>query len=156
MGDTLPPGFRFHPTDEELITYYLARKVSDSGFITRAIRDVDFNKCEPWELPGRFITRIICSCVFSAIEGRCFCEPQLCGAYYSLLICLHQIEIKWKVCKSFSQYDQEFMKTLSCFSWMLFQFTVSGTWNYNQYSIFSFEVVQVAYPEVLFLLTKRW
>ncbi|GLT55653.1 hypothetical protein SLA2020_287550 [Shorea laevis] len=49
----LPPGFRFHPTDEELITYYLLKKVMDSNFISRAIAEIDLNKCEPWELPER-------------------------------------------------------------------------------------------------------
>ncbi|GAB2230817.1 hypothetical protein Drorol1_Dr00015111 [Drosera rotundifolia] len=49
----LPPGFRFHPTDEELITYYLLRKVLDSSFSGRAIAEVDLNKCEPWELPEK-------------------------------------------------------------------------------------------------------
>lgn len=49
----LPPGFRFHPTDEELITYYLSKKVTDSGFNARAIGEVDLNKCEPWDLPLR-------------------------------------------------------------------------------------------------------
>ncbi|KAF7817156.1 protein CUP-SHAPED COTYLEDON 1 [Senna tora] len=50
---SLPPGFRFHPSDEELITYYLMNKISDSSFTGRAIGDVDLNKCEPWELPGK-------------------------------------------------------------------------------------------------------
>ncbi|GAB2270008.1 hypothetical protein Dimus_004923 [Dionaea muscipula] len=49
----LAPGFRFHPTDEELITHYLSPKVLDSGFSARAIGDVDLNKCEPWDLPRR-------------------------------------------------------------------------------------------------------
>ncbi|XP_076941774.1 protein CUP-SHAPED COTYLEDON 2-like [Bidens hawaiensis] len=49
----LPPGFRFHPTDEELITCYLLRKVLDRNFTGRAFADVDLNKCEPWELPQR-------------------------------------------------------------------------------------------------------
>ncbi|KAF5728290.1 hypothetical protein HS088_TW21G00435 [Tripterygium wilfordii] len=49
----LPPGFRFHPTDEELITFYLLKKVLDSNFTGRAIAEVDLNRCEPWELPGR-------------------------------------------------------------------------------------------------------
>ncbi|KAK9669212.1 hypothetical protein RND81_13G116000 [Saponaria officinalis] len=48
----LPPGFRFHPTDEELITNYLYPKVLDNHFIARAIGEVDLNKCEPWELPS--------------------------------------------------------------------------------------------------------
>lgn len=50
--ETLPPGFRFHPSDEELITYYLVNKISDANFTGRAIGDVDLNKCEPWDLPG--------------------------------------------------------------------------------------------------------
>ncbi|XP_030516205.2 NAC domain-containing protein 92-like [Rhodamnia argentea] len=63
MGDTvifeeneeleLPPGFRFHPTDEELITHYLTPKVLDGSFCARAMGEVDLNKCEPWDLPGR-------------------------------------------------------------------------------------------------------
>eukprot|EP00268_Persea_americana_P036661 TRINITY_DN36166_c0_g4_i1.p1 TRINITY_DN36166_c0_g4~~TRINITY_DN36166_c0_g4_i1.p1 ORF type:complete len:313 (+),score=41.17 TRINITY_DN36166_c0_g4_i1:534-1472(+) len=51
--ETLPPGFRFHPTDEELITFYLIHKLSDPKFTGRAIADVDLNKCEPWDLPGK-------------------------------------------------------------------------------------------------------
>ncbi|GFS36686.1 NAC domain containing protein 58 [Actinidia rufa] len=53
MEENLPPGFRFHPTDEELITHYLNHKVSDFGFASRAIADVDLNKCEPWDLPAK-------------------------------------------------------------------------------------------------------
>ncbi|XP_010523113.1 PREDICTED: NAC domain-containing protein 100-like isoform X2 [Tarenaya hassleriana] len=49
----LPPGFRFHPTDEELITHYLHEKVLDSGFSAKAIGEVDLNKSEPWELPWK-------------------------------------------------------------------------------------------------------
>ncbi|KAG1342541.1 NAC domain-containing protein [Cocos nucifera] len=49
----LPPGFRFHPTDEELITHYLSKKVMDVGFNARAIGEVDLNKWEPWDLPWR-------------------------------------------------------------------------------------------------------
>ncbi|RZB92650.1 NAC domain-containing protein 100-like isoform X2 [Glycine soja] len=53
MEENLPPGFRFHPTDEELITCYLTRKVSDSSFTSKAIAVVDLNKSEPWDLPGK-------------------------------------------------------------------------------------------------------
>lgn len=49
----LPPGFRFHPTDEELVSYYLTRKISNPRFEVRAIGEVDLNKCEPWDLPER-------------------------------------------------------------------------------------------------------
>ncbi|KAK8961470.1 NAC domain-containing protein 100 [Platanthera guangdongensis] len=50
----LPPGFRFHPTDEEIVTHYLYPKVLSHGsFCARAMGDVDLNKCEPWDLPNR-------------------------------------------------------------------------------------------------------
>lgn len=48
----LPPGFRFHPTDEEIISYYLTERVMNSSFSARAIGEVDLNKCEPWDLPS--------------------------------------------------------------------------------------------------------
>nr|CAA09372.1 GRAB2 protein [Triticum sp.] len=48
----LPPGFRFHPTDEEVVTHYLTRKVLRESFSCQVITDVDLNKNEPWELPG--------------------------------------------------------------------------------------------------------
>ncbi|XP_074324930.1 NAC domain-containing protein 92-like [Apium graveolens] len=49
----LPPGFRFHPTDEELITHYLSPKIYNKGFSAAAIADVDLNNVEPWELPWK-------------------------------------------------------------------------------------------------------
>ena len=49
----LPPGFRFHPTDEEIINSYLVPKVLDEAFIAAAIEDVNLNKYEPWELPEK-------------------------------------------------------------------------------------------------------
>ncbi|KAL6902215.1 hypothetical protein ACP4OV_005091 [Aristida adscensionis] len=52
-GLELPPGFRFHPTDEEIITHYLTRKALDHAFVSGVIGEVDLNKCEPWDLPGK-------------------------------------------------------------------------------------------------------
>ncbi|KAG8637282.1 hypothetical protein MANES_15G102650v8 [Manihot esculenta] len=46
----LPPGFRFHPKDDELVCDYLLKKItcnSDSLLII----EVDLNKCEPWDIP---------------------------------------------------------------------------------------------------------
>ncbi|KAL6497379.1 hypothetical protein OROGR_029308 [Orobanche gracilis] len=51
----LPPRFRFHPTDKELITHYLSRKIVDAGFTAIAIGEVDMNKVEPWDLPCKFL-----------------------------------------------------------------------------------------------------
>lgn len=49
----LPPGFRFHPTDEEIVTHYLTPKVVNRRFSACAIGEVDLNKCEPWDLPEK-------------------------------------------------------------------------------------------------------
>jgi len=49
---SLAPGFRFHPTDEELVRYYLKRKVCNKPFKFDAISVTDIYKSEPWDLPG--------------------------------------------------------------------------------------------------------
>ncbi|KAH7843515.1 hypothetical protein Vadar_017552 [Vaccinium darrowii] len=49
---SVPPGFRFHPTDEELLYYYLRKKVSYEAIDLDVIREVDLNKLEPWDLKG--------------------------------------------------------------------------------------------------------
>ncbi|KAK4274982.1 hypothetical protein QN277_018133 [Acacia crassicarpa] len=50
---SLPPGFRFHPTDEELVAYYLKRKINGHRIELEIIPEVDLYKCEPWDLPGK-------------------------------------------------------------------------------------------------------
>ncbi|AEE33081.1 putative transcription factor NAM family [Arabidopsis thaliana] len=50
---SLPPGFRFHPTDEELVAYYLDRKVNGQAIELEIIPEVDLYKCEPWDLPEK-------------------------------------------------------------------------------------------------------
>ncbi|KAF5731075.1 NAC domain-containing protein 7-like [Tripterygium wilfordii] len=47
---SVPPGFRFHPTDEELVDYYLRKKVTSRRIDLDVIRDVDLYKIEPWDL----------------------------------------------------------------------------------------------------------
>ncbi|OEL27448.1 NAC domain-containing protein 43 [Dichanthelium oligosanthes] len=46
----VPPGFRFHPTEEELLNYYLRKKVASQQIDLDVIRDVDLNKLEPWDI----------------------------------------------------------------------------------------------------------
>ncbi|KAH7511360.1 hypothetical protein ACOSP7_027832 [Xanthoceras sorbifolium] len=50
---SVPPGFRFHPTDEELLYYYLKKKVSYEAIDLDVIREVDLNKLEPWDLKDK-------------------------------------------------------------------------------------------------------
>lgn len=49
----LLPGFRFHPTDEELVVYYLKRRICGRPVKPDVIAEVDIYKCEPWDLPGK-------------------------------------------------------------------------------------------------------
>ncbi|KAE8703382.1 NAC domain-containing protein 21/22 [Hibiscus syriacus] len=46
----LPPGFRFHPRDEELVCDYLMKKVGSTD-TSQLMIEVDLNKCEPWDIP---------------------------------------------------------------------------------------------------------
>ncbi|GMY06739.1 nac family transcription factor 5 [Fagus crenata] len=48
----LPPGFRFHPTDEELVMHYLCRKCASQSIAVPIIAEIDLYKFDPWELPG--------------------------------------------------------------------------------------------------------
>lgn len=51
-GLELPPGFRFHPSDFEIVSHYLTNKVHDRDYSCIAIADADLNKTEPWDLPS--------------------------------------------------------------------------------------------------------
>lgn len=49
----VPPGFRFHPTEEELLQYYLRKKVANDNIDLDVILEVDLNKLEPWDIQER-------------------------------------------------------------------------------------------------------
>ncbi|CAN1176121.1 NAC domain-containing protein 2 [Linum perenne] len=48
----LPPGFRFHPTDDELVMHYLCRKCTSQPIAVPIIAEIDLYKYDPWDLPG--------------------------------------------------------------------------------------------------------
>ncbi|KAJ6811233.1 NAC domain-containing protein 74-like [Iris pallida] len=50
---SLPPGFGFHPTDVELVSHYLRRKIHGLKIDFEVIPEVDIYKHEPWDLPAR-------------------------------------------------------------------------------------------------------
>ncbi|KAL6614053.1 hypothetical protein ACP70R_036323 [Stipagrostis hirtigluma subsp. patula] len=47
----LPPGFRFHPTDEELVMHYLCRRCAGVPIAVPIIAEIDLYKFDPWQLP---------------------------------------------------------------------------------------------------------
>ncbi|XP_030531954.1 NAC domain-containing protein 2-like [Rhodamnia argentea] len=54
IPQTLPVGYRFHPTDEEFVDHYLMNRVQ--GYVDRPciIPDIDICSWDPWELPDKF------------------------------------------------------------------------------------------------------
>lgn len=52
MESCVPPGFRFRPTEEELVGYYLNRKVNSLKIDLDVIVDIDLYRMEPWDIQG--------------------------------------------------------------------------------------------------------
>ncbi|XP_048232331.1 NAC domain-containing protein 21/22-like [Ricinus communis] len=51
IGATLPPGFRFYPSDEELVCHYLYKKITNEEVLKGTLVEIDLHTCEPWQLP---------------------------------------------------------------------------------------------------------
>lgn len=49
----LPPGFRFYPTDEELVVHFLHRKAALLPCHPDVIPDLDLYPYDPWDLDGK-------------------------------------------------------------------------------------------------------
>ncbi|KAI9077130.1 hypothetical protein K1719_040952 [Acacia pycnantha] len=52
-GSMFPPGFRFHPSDQELIIHYLKNKITSRPLPALIIAEIDLYKYNPWELPKK-------------------------------------------------------------------------------------------------------
>lgn len=54
IDEVMLPGFRFHPTDEELVGFYLKRKIQQRPLSIELIKQLDIYKFDPWDLPSKF------------------------------------------------------------------------------------------------------
>ncbi|PIM99548.1 hypothetical protein CDL12_27958 [Handroanthus impetiginosus] len=109
--DILPPGFRYHPTDEELVFYYLTRKIYSKRHRIDVIGETDVYKWDPEELPERLdpytsgIQSTLCdhsfrcSCVskwtYLSCPVRRLCQQPdekpacaVCGSFKNIWVCL--------------------------------------------------------------------
>jgi len=78
----LPPGFRFHPTDEELVVHYLCRKVARQQLPVPIIAEVDLYKFDPWDLPGAYACPLSSS---ASSPSSAF----LCSFFFVILFIYH-------------------------------------------------------------------
>lgn len=53
----VPPGFRFRPTEEQLVGYYLKRKVNALTIDLNVIVEVDLYRIEPWDIQGTHLLK---------------------------------------------------------------------------------------------------
>lgn len=51
IGASLPPGFRFYPSDEELVCHYLYKKITNEEALKGTLVEINLHTCEPWQLP---------------------------------------------------------------------------------------------------------
>lgn len=54
VDDVILPGFRFRPTDQELIGFYLKKKIQQKSLPIELIKQVDIYNYEPWDLPSNY------------------------------------------------------------------------------------------------------
>ena len=82
--DDVMPGFRFHPTDEELVDFYLKRKIQQKSLPIELIKQVDIYKYDPWDLPSKnsyyshslFLSFLFFCCFALCHIDKCYLQDQ--------------------------------------------------------------------------------
>ncbi|KAJ8750270.1 hypothetical protein K2173_014185 [Erythroxylum novogranatense] len=70
QASSMFPGFRFSPTDVELISYYLKKKMESADTCVEVIPEVEICKHEPWDLPGKSVIQSENEWFFFSARGR--------------------------------------------------------------------------------------
>ncbi|KAI7730454.1 hypothetical protein M8C21_000924 [Ambrosia artemisiifolia] len=80
IGATLPPGFRFYPSDDELVCHYLYKKIANEDVLKGTLVEIDLHTCEPWQLPGYRTNRATTSGYWKATgKDRTVVDPKTCA-----------------------------------------------------------------------------
>ncbi|GMI92271.1 hypothetical protein HRI_002896400 [Hibiscus trionum] len=64
------PGFRFSPTDVELISYYLKKKLDGYEKCVEVIPEIEICRYEPWDLPDKSVIKSDNEWFFFCARGR--------------------------------------------------------------------------------------
>jgi No apical meristem (NAM) protein len=61
-----PPGYRFFPTEEELLGFYLQNKLENrrEDDMERIMPVVDVYSVDPWKLPGKWLSQFKLPCFY--------------------------------------------------------------------------------------------
>lgn len=70
MESSVPPGFRSHPTEEELVGYYLVKKINSLEIDVDFIVEIDLYRMEPWEIQGNSCLK----CLHFSIKCKWFLD----------------------------------------------------------------------------------
>ncbi|KAB5541796.1 hypothetical protein DKX38_014770 [Salix brachista] len=81
------PGFRFTPTDVELISYYLKKKIEGAERCVEVISEIEICKHEPWDLPDRIVIK--------ATNIAAFAMPLISADYFKPAKSVMPSESEW-------------------------------------------------------------
>jgi No apical meristem (NAM) protein len=87
QDEMLLPGFRFHPTDEELVGFYLKRKIQQRSLPIELIRQLDIYKYDPWDLPSSFVQSFFLNLIYCSFSGSVY-----------VTMCSRKIKASHKIC----------------------------------------------------------
>lgn len=72
------PGFRFHPTEEELLGFYLSRVVHGKQLHFDIIGSLNIYRYDPWDLPGMSSSSIRPPCTISSGQTTACARARSC------------------------------------------------------------------------------
>ena len=85
----LPPGFRFSPTDKELIERFLKRKITGNDKDIYFVPEIEFYKLEPWDIQRNLLIFIITHPPSFWILCTLLSKVGICFFFFFLLLVCH-------------------------------------------------------------------